>query len=208
MSIDTVVFDMETTGTAMDTGVLTIGMVAFDGEKEFTFESLIEDGIELKLDIRQQLKSGRSSTPDTMQWWAKQGKEARRVLTPLEDDLSVTEALDAIQAYFDKHGINNNVMRGKVTYYCRAPHFDFTILKDLCNDDNRACVIPHLAVRDVRTVVDVLTGSKNGYVKSPQRPGFIKHNALHDSCNDACQMIEAVAINQTNWELALVDVPF
>lgn len=208
MSLDTVVFDMETTGTSIDTGVLTIGLVAFDSSTEFTFDSLIEDGIELKLDIRQQLKSGRTSTPDTMQWWEKQGSEARRVLTPTKDDLSIEQAMDKIQEYFDKCGVNNNVMRGKVTYYCRAPHFDFSILKDLCNNIGRACVIPHLAVRDVRTVIDVLTGSSNGYVSKIGRDGFIKHNALHDSCNDAMQMLEAIAINQSNWELELLDVPF
>jgi len=197
--VDTVVFDMETTGTFPDTGILSIGMVAFNSEDELDFQTLVDNGIELKLDIRSQIKRGRSVLPDTMEWWEKQGEAAKRVLKPLPTDLSLEEAYDRIQQFFDENGINNKKMRPPVTFYCRSPAFDLTILTNMCHMLKRPQLIPHLAVRDVRTVIDVLTGSTDGYVSRKEREGFIKHNALHDSANDALQMYEAVAINQMMW---------
>lgn len=198
--VDTVVFDMETTGTDPDTGVLTIGMVAFDSDtEELDFKELVDNGIELKLDIREQLKRGRTATENTMKWWEDQGEEARRVLIPSSDDLSLEQAYDQIQDFFDKNGVNNKKLRSPVTFYCRAPHFDYSILQNICTQLDRPQIIPHLSVRDVRTVIDVLTGSNDGYVSRKQREGFIKHNALHDSANDAIQMYEATLINQQMW---------
>lgn len=204
--VDTVVFDMETTGTDPDTGVLTIGMVAFDSSEDLDFHELIENGIELKLDIREQLKRGRTYTENTMDWWENQGEDARRVLKPKSTDLSLEEAYDKIQEFFDKNGVNNKKLRSNVTFYCRAPHFDYSILKNICAMIDKPEIIPHLSVRDVRTVIDVLIGSNDGYVTRKQRDGFIKHNALHDSANDAIQMMEATIINQQMW--LDVDVPF
>lgn len=197
--VDTVVFDMETTGTAPDTGVLTIGMVAFNSEDELDFDSLVENGIHLKLDIQDQIKRGRTVGADTMVWWKEQGKEARSILKPLPTDLSLEEAYDKIQSFFDKNGINNKKFRGPVTFYCRGPHFDYVILRDICDMIKRPDLITHLNIRDVRTVIDTLTGSHNGYISKEERPGFIKHNALHDAANDAIQMMEATYLNQQMW---------
>jgi hypothetical protein len=47
-------------------------------------------------------------------------------------------------------------------------------------------------IRDVRTYIDVLTGSTTGIyeLKSGTPKGFVKHNSLHDTALDIVRMKE------------------
>ena len=56
---DGVVLDLETLGSVNNSVILSVGMVAVDSTKDYTFDELIKDGYYAKLDVKSQVDAGR-----------------------------------------------------------------------------------------------------------------------------------------------------
>ena len=63
---DSIVLDIETLGSVNNCVVLSVGMVAVDSTKDYTFEELIENGYYAKLDVKSQVDAGRKIYKDTL----------------------------------------------------------------------------------------------------------------------------------------------
>ncbi|SVD06981.1 uncharacterized protein METZ01_LOCUS359835, partial [marine metagenome] len=71
---DTVILDIETLGSVNNCVILSVGMVAVDSTKDYTFKELIDNGYYAKLNVKSQVDAGRKIYKDTLEWWNQQGE--------------------------------------------------------------------------------------------------------------------------------------
>jgi hypothetical protein len=91
--------DTETLSKSPNGVVLSLSIVPFDFEEEgVTFKKLVKRGINLKMSVKEQVKTyKRKLCPETMDWWAKQDADARQILKALDTDLTVVETLEQFE---------------------------------------------------------------------------------------------------------------
>ena len=188
---DTVVLDIETLGSVNNSVILSVGMVAVDSDKDYEFKDLIANGYYAKLDVKGQVDSGRKIHQDTLDWWAKQGKEAQHILKPKPDDMRWQDLRLDMISWLDNQGIDIT----KAKYYARGSHFDFGILHDLfrITGDAQADELPwrFYNIHDSKTVVLTLLG-KDVWQMGVEPEGFIHHDCLHDAAREYLTMEAAV----------------
>lgn len=180
MPVDSALLDIETLGTHADSVVLSVGIVAVDSTKDYTYDELIKNGFYKTLQVKPQVDAGRSIQKSTLDWWGTQGTDAMSVLKPSSDDIHHTKLIEDIIDYFDSMGVNKKTVK----VYARGSHFDFSILHDLfrktCGIDQDKMPWNFWNIHDSKTVIETLL-DKRIDVK-PE--GFIHHNALHDAARE------------------------
>ena len=186
-----VIIDFETLGTVPNAVCLSLGMAVIDADAidpdnlQESFDNIVKTGMHWKLDVSSQVKDyGRAIQADTVAWWGTQGESASAVLKPMSTDILISDLPDKINQYLKDSGYT----KGKC--YTRGM-IDSTWLQSLCVDVNQDVNIKWWDYRDVRTFVDCMTGSTNGYLPKDMSfnpTGLIKHNALHDCALDIVQM--------------------
>jgi len=183
-------FDTETLGSNERAVVTTIAVIPFSFDQPATFESLLASGFYAKMDGLHQIKKYKREIDDqTVAWWKKQPKEARqRSILPSPDDEKMEDVCDNLRAWIK--GTGYSFKEGWA--WARGPHFDFPKIESMYRDLGQFQPINGFAIRDVRTAIDVLTGSLNGmYGLNEGTPkGFIKHHALHDAALDVLRLKE------------------
>lgn len=184
------VFDVESLGTRENSVILSWALVSFQPDEDFTYDSLIENAYFDKLDVKDQFRAGREKDDSTIEWWRKQTKEARKMslIPDPERDLPMLDAYHNMVNYLKKTGHRRNSIiwtRGSM---------DWTLLEHMCAI-NLNVLTPWLynQVRDVRTAVDLLTGSSNGYCTVLPEAGVPdnvpKHDPVVDCAFDACMLV-------------------
>ena len=196
---DSIVLDIETLGSVNNCVVLSVGMVAVDSSKDYTFEELIENGYYAKLDVKSQVDAGRKIYKDTLEWWGEQGKAAQHILKPSPKDMHWSKLRKNMILWLDEQGIDTHTVKA----YSRGSHFDFGILHDIFRI-TEGCSQPELPWRfwnilDSKTVVLTLL-NKDSWELGVEPEGFIHHNALHDAAREYLNMETAVYIFQNNLE--------
>lgn len=185
------IIDFETLSTKQTSVALSLGVLVFDDEETYTWESLKNKGLYLKFDYKEQIKLGRHVSKDTLEWWKKQGENASNVLKPSNKDVSIFDLDKYLSEYFESVGFNPS----KGITYTRGS-FDHPILQDLYEENiKKTCPIPWWKARDTRTLIDTLVMGTSGKVEgwSPH-PETVLHNALDDCKNDLLQIQEAYRI--------------
>jgi hypothetical protein len=186
-----VILDLETLDTKPTSIVLSIGMLCVDSDKEYSFNELVDKGIEVKLNAYEQGQMGRTVSASTLTWWEKQGEEASRVLQPSDKDVSIVDLHSIIKNYLEKNGYDYR----NTLLYCRGQSFDFPILENLFEETLKGSQpFNSWKARDTRTVIDTLLGTTTGLFNMDEPAEFVKHNALHDCAMDFLRMQEAVSI--------------
>lgn len=183
------IIDMETLGQADRAVVLSIGVFPIPEEdpKEVFGYSMVETcsmGYYAKIERESQIKLGRTIEQDTLNWWKAQGDSARNVLssTGCWEFEKVHKDIMAILRNYDYNPKNSRIWsRGMIDQrwfqsLCRTYHLE---------------EIPFWIWRDIRTALEILTGSPFGTLKEEDDLGFIKHNALHDCVLDYYRLKEA-----------------
>jgi len=153
--------DLETLATDPHCTVLTVGGVKFnpnnniEPHSEFYFH----------LDIDEQDSLGRTTTEDTIAWWAKQDPKAREEAFKEEDRVGLKHFLDQLTKW----------MVGVDVLWGHGYGFDVTILEDLYRQ--MATPIPwnFWQVRDGRTLISMLSRDPRKDMQTDL------HNALADS---------------------------
>lgn len=181
------IFDLETLGIKeRNTVILSIGIVAFDIETISSFDQLVANGFYRKIDPVAQLKNGDAYSKETMEWWAKQSPKARALaFEPSKEDISVEQAFREAADWIKKSGYDY-----KNSYvWSRGTAFDFPKI-EYRFDQIGVMPINLWKVRDIRTAIDIMTGSTNGIYEldSEFLPNFVYHHALHDCAKDAVAM--------------------
>lgn len=181
--------DTETLSKSANGVVLSLSIVPFDFEEEgVTFKKLLKRGINLKMSVKEQVKTHkRKLCPETMDWWAKQSPEARQILKASPDDLTIDETLDAFESFLKDNGYEKK----HSWLFARGTVFDFAKLETMYENVDREIPYQYNMVNDLRTMVNCFTGVKDGrYDTDGNRDGFVHHNSLHDAASDSMTMIE------------------
>ena len=199
---DIVVVDIETLGSVNNSVILSVGMVACDSTKDYTFKELVENGYYAKLDVKTQVEAGRKIHKDTLDWWASQdkgnGSHAGKVLRPSDKDMHFKNLREDMIRWLTRQGVDIT----KAKYYSRGSHFDFGILHDLfritegCEDTDLPWRFWNL--HDSKTVILTLLDVSHQLGVEPE--GFIHHDCLHDAAREYLAMETAVYMFQNTLE--------
>jgi nitric oxide reductase large subunit len=187
-------FDIETLGVESTTVILSAGIIYFDPEKDadISYKELVERGLFVKLDAKDQLKRlDRTITKSTLDWWAKQGEYQRsQSFDTKPDDIKVEEGIAAIKKYINKYAqgkLNNETMwaRGSL---------DQMAIDSLTNKCGVEPIINFARWRDMRTAIDMLTGSTNGYCKVANLDMnlVLKHHPVDDCALDILMLLRGM----------------
>lgn len=187
MSTTHFTFDLETLGIRQTSVVLSIACVPFQFENPKPFKELVKAGFYAKLSVEDQVrKYGRTIDDDTVAWWKSQGPEAKAILKPSDDDLPMKTALKQLRQWLDSQDVSRDSYM-----WSRGNSFDFGKIEDMYANIGEKEPYNPFRVRDIRTMIDCLTGSTNGKAKAQSdRTGFVAHNALHDAANDSATMTD------------------
>jgi hypothetical protein len=169
--------------------VLSLACVPFRIDENKSFEEYVKDGFSVKFDKREQRdKYRRTVDKSTIDWWKKQSSEARAVYEDSDEDMTMEDGLIELSKYL--HESEYRFDDRKSFVFCRGNYFDFPMIESMYQQIGKNLPFNTWAIRDIRTFVDVLTGSTDGYgkYKNLNIPGFIAHNCLHDTCADIIRM--------------------
>lgn len=182
-------YDVETLGIESNSVILSMACVYFDIEKKPSYDEIVKSAFFVKLNAKDQIdRLGRTVTKSTLDWWATQAPAVKNLsFNPSPNDVLAEDALDQFQAWVDQQPNNNTA-----TVWARG-NLDQMVLGSLEDKLKRKNVFHFGRWRDVRTAVDIFTGSTNGYCKVDY-PGFesyqvVKHDPRHDCAFDAMMLM-------------------
>lgn len=185
------IFDTETmSANYLDCAVIDFSCMTFSWDKfvsddPYTCRSIV-DVRRFKLDVKEQAtKHGFKVSPDTVEWWSKQSKDAQRKIAPKPDDLSLEDFVDGLYKY---------LMQGpKIKYWwTRSNCFDPPILQRILNTQGDIAnnkignILKHWNIRDTRTHIDAKFDYEqfNSFCPIADEPFWTKVFVQHDSSWD------------------------
>lgn len=187
-------FDVETLDVESTCVILSAAIVYFDIKDKPSYNNLLLNTFFVKLDAKDQVKRlGRTVSQSTItEFWNKQSKEVQAIsLYPYETDLKAEDAIESLRAYIKSFPSSDSKLiwaRGSL---------DQMSIDSLAKKAGLEPITRFNLWRDVRTGVDLLTGSKNGYskVNHPEfnREDVKKHDPRHDVCFDVMQLLYGVS---------------
>jgi len=182
-------FDVETLSVESTAVIISAALIHFDPEQKPSYQDLLDNACFVKLDSKDQVKRlKRTVDLDTLEWWKNQHEYVRKVsLDPSGEDLIAEDAITILQHYMSKFPNAQNQ-----TMWARGS-LDQMAIDSLTRKLDMQPITGYNMWRDVRTAVDLLTGSTNGYC-SVEHPTFnrtqvIKHSPVHDCALDAMMLI-------------------
>lgn len=185
-------FDLETLAVKEpNTVILAVACVPFSFGERKSYDEYIAKGFYRKIQAKPQILAGDAKNADTIKWWQSQPIEAQKnAFLPRADDVTVQQAFlelsDWIITETDYDKRNSWI-------WSRGSSFDFPKIEYRFDQiaSEIDCPINTWMIRDTRTMIDCLTGSKNGQYKLKQEPtNFVKHHCLHDCAHDVVIMKE------------------
>jgi hypothetical protein len=182
------IFDVETLGVESTAVVLSAALIHFDPEKRPTYQDMLDNACFVKFSVKEQADAKRTMSKSTMQWWGEQHKYVKQVsFMASNDDMSVVDGVGYLTNYMNKHDPNR-----EQTMWARGS-LDQLVIDSLCVQFDMQELTGYNRWRDVRTAVDILYGTDNGYceVDHPlfERHNVIKHHPVHDCALDAMQLM-------------------
>lgn len=182
-------FDIETMGVESTAVVLSFACTYFNPEEDPSPEDLRNNTFFAKLNAEDQIKRlNRSTDRDTIQWWAKQCENVKyKSFRPSESDLIVEDALDAFNQWRKGYSME------KQWVWARG-NLDQCVFNSLERACGREVIFPHYIWRDMRTAIDFLYNTSNGYTKV-KYDGFdpelhiTKHNPIDDCILDVMMLL-------------------
>ena len=181
-------FDVETLGVESTCVILSAAMVHFDPEMRPTYQDLLDNACFVKFDVKEQIQLGRTSSKSTLEWWKTQHEYVRKVsLDPTRNDMTAENGMTAFYNYMAKFPNAD-----KQTMWARGS-LDQMAIDSLAVRLGVQEITGYNMWRDVRTAIDIMSGSTNGYceVDHPlfNRTQVIKHHPVHDCALDAMMLM-------------------
>lgn len=184
------IFDVETLGKESNAVILSMALIHFDPNKNPSHKEMRENAFFVKLDAEDQMKRlGRSVTKSSLEWWAKQCLNAKIVsFKPSEQDIKIEDGYERMRQYAQQFPNYRNA-----TVWARG-NLDQLVLDSIEEKLGLEPIFHYNKWRDVRTAVDFLTGSDNGYCEVDYE-GFnpsldiTKHNPIDDCIYDAMMLL-------------------
>lgn len=163
--------DIETTGTAHHSAIISVAISVFD---LLTGKTRAEKYIKFKWKEDCKVCGGKID-PDTVEWWMKKSPEARAELITCDDQLPPDDALLRLFDFMEEH-----CDEGPVYVWSKSPSFDLSLIKDAAE----RCGIPAETIpwkfwneRDVRTIEGI--GAQLN-ISLPYSRKDATHHALED----------------------------
>lgn len=186
------IFDLETLGIESNAVILSIACIYFNPENKPSYEDMIESAFFVKLNAKDQAdRLKRTISKSTLDWWKTQSDQVKiKSFIPSNNDVLAEEALDKFQEWA------SSFKDFKTSTIWARGNLDQVTIGSLENFLNRKSIFHFARWRDVRTAVDLLSGSNNGYCDVAY-PWFntnmvIKHDPIHDCAYDAMQLMYGV----------------
>lgn len=182
-------FDIETLGVESDSVVLSAALVHFTPGKNESYQNLLDNACYVKFKAKEQVEVlKRSIDVGTLEWWKNQHHYVRSLaLDPSAEDLSASDAFIVLHNYMNKYDINR-----EQTMWARGS-LDQLAIDSLARKVDSQVLTSYNRWRDVRTAIDIMYGTTNGYtdVVYPdfQRAAVIKHHPVHDCALDAMMLM-------------------
>lgn len=185
-----VVFDIETMSKSSEAVILSMSAIYFDPSKKYTYQQLLDSAFFVKFNVEDQIKRlHRRADKSTMEWWSKQCDYAKKksFIPSPETELTFEDGYELMRAWAK----NLPVGRQKDWIFVRG-QLDQLCVESMCDQLNIDKIFPYSQYRDVRTAIDFLYGTTNGYVEvqdfDPQAH-VIKHCPIHDCAYDIMQLL-------------------
>lgn len=178
------VYDIETLSLRENAAILSIGIVPVDFSKDFDYQDLIDNAFFVKLDARDQIERlGREKDEDCINWWKKQDRDViRSQVKPSEDDVTLEEGLKQAGQFMS----NLEGYKRKTSWVWTRGGMDAMVTEHACHHVGRSPIFPFWVIRDVRTAIDLMAGTDNGYCQvDATLPEVTKHHPVHDCAYDA-----------------------
>ena len=187
------VFDVETLGKESSAVILSMACVYFDPVKETSPAEMRKNAFFVKLDAQDQMKRlNRSITRSSLEWWAKQCENVKvKSFKPGDDDVTPEVGLELFRTWSKKYP------DAKGEWVWARGNLDQLVLDSMEEKLGVDPVFHFNRWRDVRTGLDFLTGSDNGYC-DVDYPGFdshlhiTKHDPVDDCILDAMMLMYGV----------------
>lgn len=178
-------FDIETMGKESTSVVLSISCIHFDPDLDYTYQQLKDNAFFVKLNAKDQIQRlNRVVRKDSLQWWEKQCENAKiQSLYPNKVDMVAEEALEKLRQW----SLAKDPTQ-KQWVFARG-NLDQLVIESLTDKIGVEQVFLFPRWRDVRTAIDFLYGTGNGYCKV-EKEGFdsyidvTKHNPIDDCAYD------------------------
>jgi hypothetical protein len=182
------IFDIESLGVESNAVILSAAIIHFDPEKRPIYQDLLGDACFVKFNVQEQTNAGRTISKSTFDWWKEQHRYVKEVsLHPSRDDVSMKTGIKTLHDYMAKFPNAD-----KQTMWARGS-LDQLVIDSLCVQVGMQEITGYHMWRDVRTAVDLLYGTTNGYVEVDhplfKRHEVIKHHPVHDCALDAMQLM-------------------
>ena len=186
------VFDIETLGKKSDSVILSMAAIYFNPDDKPSPKQMRENAFFAKFDVRdQRYRLKRSMGQSTMDWWKKQCDNVKIAsFIPNEIDCRFEDGYEAMREWADS---KNDT---KCWVWARG-NLDQLVLDDIEEQCGLTPIWPFSRWRDVRTAIDFLYNTTDGYV-NVNYPGFdskidiSKHNPIDDCLLDAMMMMYGV----------------
>ena len=191
-------FDVETLGVESNSVILSLACIYFDPDAKPTFRELVDSAYFVKFNVRDQVENyGRKVDKGTLQWWEKQCEIVRKKsFLPSKDDKILRTGVESFHNWITTRNDN------KCWVWARGS-LDDTLLHSIERQLKVETMLPYNRWRDVRTAVDFLTNSNNGYCKVDHidflyERDIIKHDPVIDCALDIMMLLYGKSNEQSN----------
>lgn len=181
-------FDVETLGKDSNTVLLSLACIHFDSKSQPSPDQLRKDTFFVKFNVKDQVKRHkRTMTSSTMDWWNKQCLNVKKKsFIPSSNDVTLEDGLKAFKEW--------SVSYNDDSWVWARGNLDQLILDSVEEQLGLDPVFHFSRWRDVRTAVDFMYGTTNGYCKVDY-PGFdsflniTKHDPVDDCLLDIMMLL-------------------
>ena len=167
--MNAVMLDLETWGTEVGCDIRSIGAVLFNPETGHIIDQFYvatEDGESF----------GLTRDPSTVKWWSEQDSKAQGAF---ETRVALPEALLAFSEWFGRQPFFGECL----PLWCKGPHFDEVILKQVYKSVGMKHPWHYRAPRDFRTIMELA-----------EWPETSRKGVYHHALDDAITQAEAVSL--------------
>ena len=182
-------FDVETLGVESSSVILSMACIHFEPQSKPTYKELKDSAFFVKLNVRDQVENyGRKIDKGTIAWWEKQCTNAKNwSYIPDKSDKPLADGIAALHEWA-------NSKNDKDSWVWARGSLDDIILQAAERQVKVDHVFAYSRWRDVRTAVDIMTLSKNGYCEV-DHPDFLyerdvtKHTPIDDCALDIMMLL-------------------
>jgi hypothetical protein len=188
------IFDVETLGKRSNSVILSMACIYFDPDKQPGHKELFEGAFFAKFDVQDQMKRlGREAGKSTIEWWSKQCENVKN--KSFKPNPAVDERFEDGYERMREWAKSKN--DDKCWVWARG-NLDQLVMDDIEEQIGLEPVFRYARWRDVRTAIDFMYNTIDGYVKVEVPPWIdafdssihiTKHNPIDDCVFDAMMLM-------------------